>query len=150
MTLSASLPYFAQLVKNKIELALVPSTFNAVFYGDQNKIPSTPVVCVEPDNKTRELIGVPRKTQVTIDILLIVYHSKIAPGGGPQANRIASDEKVEELETFLHLDPQLGGFAIHSMVTRVESGYVSKQEAVLRASRLNFQILTQQMLPQSP
>ena len=36
----------------------------AVYYGDQDRLPVTPAVCVEPDNKARNLKGAQRLTRI--------------------------------------------------------------------------------------
>ena len=155
MSLEHRIPVFANYIKDLIETASKPPeedpgadpvlNVNAVFYGDQNKIPMDRTVCVEPSTTTRMLNGVPRKTLTTIEILVIVYLTKIQ---SPQLNREESDDLIEDIQDLLHSKPNMDGKCIHSMVTRVESGYSSKENAVLRAARLTFEITTQELLPQ--
>ena len=153
MALETRASVFAQAVVDALEAAGTPVDENTppdlnitgVSYGDQNRIPTDRYVCVEPANTVRELNGVPRKTRNVIEILVIVYLTKIQ---SVQANRKESDELIEDIQDLLHQDPTMGGKCIHSMVTRVESGYSTKDNAVLRAARLTFEITTQELLPQ--
>jgi hypothetical protein len=117
-----------------------------VFYGDQDKIPGGLTACVEPSDKTRALTGYPRKTSVDVQIYVILYVNLLQ---GPVNNRLLSDQFAEWVEAVLHADAQLGDTAIQSLVSRVESGYVGKGDAILRATRVTFDIQSQQQLPQS-
>jgi hypothetical protein len=117
-----------------------------IYRSDQNLIPRTPTLCVEPGVKRRELIGAPRKTQSLSELIFLFYVSKL------QDNQINQDEVValaESAEDLLHLDAQMSGLAIHSMVTEVEYGYAVRRSGQFRAVRLVFEIMSQQFLPQS-
>jgi hypothetical protein len=146
MTLQTKISYFADYVQQQIQAACDSQTlpFEGVYYGDQDKIPTTPIVCIEPDDKSNVLNGVPRKTLTTVGLYLIVYVDKVQ---SPQLNRKESDEIVEQLEDFLHADPTMGGAAIHSLVDRIESGSSNKGNTIYRAARITFSITTQQFLP---
>lgn len=129
---------FTTLNSNKEELGVVD-----VFYGDQDRIPRTPTICVEPDEVNRVLNGVPRRVSVNLRAFLICYHSEVR---SPQSNRRDADLLAEAVEETLHQDATLGGLVIHSFATSVQSGYATKNNAVFRASRITFEGTSQQVL----
>lgn len=134
---------FEKLEQNKDDLGLY-----TVLYGDQERLPGYPAVCVEPDNKDRDLNGNPRRTLVTLRVFIILYHGAI---DSPQVNRRVADQKAEAVEAMIHEDPALTvnneDLVIHGMVTRMESGYVRKENTLVRASRLTYEANSQVHLP---
>ncbi len=141
-SLANSLVY--KLDSNKTALGL-----KDVFYGDQERIPRTPAVCVEPGTKERELNGAPRRTLVKITIYLIVYHMQLA---GTQTIRRADDALADDIEAFIHNDPFLKDEfdqdqVISSLVVRIESGYQQKRNSIFRASILTIEMDVQVQLP---
>lgn len=115
-----------------------------IFYGDQERIPRTPAACVEPGEKRRQLNGMPRKTQVDMTVYIIVYHYRIS---SLEEVREDNDELAELIETAVHVDAQLGGNVVDSMVTSIESGYQVKGKSLFRASRLTIEARSQALLP---
>lgn len=152
MALSQSLSEVCTYVFNKLDASAnkIAIGYLAVFYGDQDKLPTTPMICIEPDRKVRTLNGVPRRTLVEFRVHVILYHSGVT---SPQTNRRDADEMAEEIEALLHADPRLGAsagtqLAVNSLVTSIESGYVTKAGSLVRASRLTFDVTSQAQLPQ--
>ena len=143
MTLEWKSSVLAQYVVDRIKLQ-TPSVFDTVFYGDQDRIPGGLILCVEPDKRTRELSGAPRKVAIDVDLYLLVYINKLLDS---EAARKMADEVVEGLEEFLHTDPQMNGQVIHNMVTNTESGYSNKGNTLIRTSRITLSIQSQQFLP---
>lgn len=133
---------FDLLDANRVDLGL-----KGVWYGDQEKIPETPAVCVEMGPKNGELNGVPRRRLVVIDAYIILYHERIQD---EQENQRQSELKAEQVEDLLHQDDTLGGLVIHSMVTTSEPGYVQRGGAKVKASRLTLQCTSQKTLPYIP
>lgn len=115
-----------------------------VYYGDQDNIPVSPVVCVEPDNKSRVLQRIGRGTNVSFTVYLLLYHSSIRD---PQANRRDADRLAENLETLIHNNETANGLVVTSLVSRVESGYATKTNSIMRASRLTVEAESQHRLP---
>lgn len=130
---------FTLLDTNKESLGLM-----AVYYGDQDRLPMTPVACIEPDTKNRDLKGAQRMTAVTLRAYVLVYHSAIT---SPQQNRRDADQMAEDIETLIHSKRSLDGLLIHGMVTAIESGYVTRERTLVRSSRLTYEGLSQQLLP---
>lgn len=146
MGLTDSLVTYAQylynlLNDNKDELGL-----ELVFYGDQTKLGATPAVCVDPNLKTREISGAPRRTAVELSAFIIVYHSKVQDN---QTTRVETDKYSETVESFIHQNAQMGGLVIHSLVSRMESGYLTRSNVQYRTTRLTVDATSQIQLPYS-
>jgi hypothetical protein len=144
MPLTDKMSVIAEYMYNQLLTNMGTLGLAAVYYGDQDKIPTTPVACVEPDTKTRTLNGAPRKTAVDLSLYVLVYHSGLRD---PQSNRQDADILAERIEDFFHEDRTLGDQVIDCMVSTIESGYAQKTNDVMRASRLTLTARTQQMLP---
>jgi hypothetical protein len=127
--------------QNTAELGLA-----ALYYGDQQKIPLTPALCLEPDEKPRELKGAQRMTRVSFRIHMILYYSHV---GSIQDNRRQADKLADAIETLVHTKPTLDGLVIHGMCTDTVSGYVTKDRSMIRASRVTYEALSQKLLPGS-
>lgn len=149
MPLIDSLTDLAKDVKTRIEAQQGPLGLTAVYYGDQERIPTTPAICVEPGQKTRELNGLPRRTEVDLTIYVICYLYNLK---SPEEIREGTDTLGEDIETVLHADAQLRDGSqeptvIDSMVRSVESGYQMKRNSLFRATRLTFVARSQVQLP---
>jgi hypothetical protein len=117
-----------------------------VFYGDQNRIPRTPTACVDPGEKRRQLNGAPRRTQLDIVIYILVYHNAVT---NVEVLAKTNDKLSEDIENVIHLDAQMGGLLIDSMVTNIEFGYASRGKTLYRVSRLTVEGRSQAQLPSS-
>lgn len=123
---------------------------NDLYYGDQERIPRVPSVCVEPGTKTRELEGVPQTTRNTFVVYVLVYMA------GPElmAVRKQCDEIGEAIETVLHQDLQLlnglpessaNETVIHGFVQSFESSYALRP-GLFRTVRMMWQGTTKTRL----
>ena len=141
---SANMVIIAEKILQRIETA--PSdTFTIVpaftAYGDQDRLPSTPAVCVEPGDKDRTLEGVPNMTLNEFTIFVMVYHNKVQDN---QLTRRECDMLAYEIEAYLHEDLQLtlgdpaAPALIHGFVRSNESGYSFKNGTLYRSARLTF------------
>jgi len=144
MTLTNSLVAFADAVKALIEANMDDLGIEWVFYGDQQKLPGSPVVCVEPDLKTNDLHAAKRQVEIVLRCQVLVYTSEVTSG---EENRRNADLLSESIEAVLHLDPTVGGLCIHSIVDSVTSGYASKAGTLVKADRIQFSGLSQSRLP---
>jgi hypothetical protein len=61
--------------------------------------------------------------------------------------RQSDDELAENLEALIHQDGQMGGLVISSLVSSIESGYLMRNKAMFRASRLTVDATQQEQLP---
>jgi hypothetical protein len=152
MALHDSYAELAKDVHSRLEAGAVALGLAAVYYGDQDRIPVTPAVTVEPNGKDRRLNGLPRRTEVTLSCFIFVYHYRL---DSPETIRSDNDELTEAVEAFLHQDAPLRdslgqGTVIDSMVTSIESGVMAKRNTLFRASRLTFEARSQMQLPIAP
>jgi hypothetical protein len=150
MTLTASLAEVTQALVDKLELNADSLGLKGIYYGDQNKLPITPIACVEPDNKDIISISPFRKVEIELTLYIVVYHSYVE---SPQANRQEADLMAESIETLIHADKGLlrtdgTPRVIHCYIKQVTSGYVKKGTSTVRASRLTFSARTQNQLPE--
>jgi hypothetical protein len=128
--------------KLKANAAVLKTSTNVVvdpqdiYYGDQEKFPRTPSICVDPGNRARILQGVSYRTDNNFVLYIYVYHAKVQDN---QITRKEVQQISEAIETLLHSDPQLGGIVIHSFCTLNESGYVYRQNTMYRTCRITFE-----------
>src|SRR4051812_41667019 len=139
--LTGSLSVVCEYIFNMLEINKGRLGLEAVYYGDQNKIPVTPAACVEPDEKPREYKGAQRMTRVSLHLYVLVYHSKVQ---SPQQNRRDADIMAESIETLIHADATLGGLVIDGMCTAVSSGYANRGGTMMRASRIAYEAHSQE------
>ena len=115
-----------------------------VIYGDQDKIPVVPMICVEPSSKRRDISGLPRKTVIDFEAYILIYHGGLQD---TQLSRAQCDLLAEAVEARLHTFPACGGLVITSLVSNLESGVANKGGNFIRATRLTWTARSQVMLP---
>lgn len=123
----------------------------AVHYGDQELIETTPVACIEPISKVflpRQSAG-SRMQDLEFNVAVIIYNSLIT---STDVNRREADIVTEAVETVINSDRQMtrGGqdqLVIHCWSTGYDSGYSSKGGTRLRSSKINFYAKSQFLLP---
>lgn len=146
-SLSTLAQYMVDLIKQPANLATLSIPDAAmVFYGDQQMVPRTPAVAVEPGALTRSLSGkgASGRTDNVFTIYLMAYLAKISSN---QAVRKQSDELAERLVNILHSDRTMGGLVIHGFVTSLESGFAVRGGTLMRTARLTWQGLTKTLIP---
>jgi hypothetical protein len=118
-----------------------------IYYGDQERIPRSPTLCVEPAEKSPELYGASRMTKMDITCYVLVYHSEIK---NVEENRRNADRLAERIADLLNEDGTFKGGAIHCWVSNIASGYATKQNTTMRASRITFSLTSRELLPNNP
>lgn len=116
-----------------------------VTYGDQEKIPRTPFICVESGPKIRELSGIGGKgrTDNRFTVFIMCYISEVR---SVQLNREEADTLAEQVELLLHEDVTLGGKVIHGFVTGIEPGFSTRSGKLMRVARITWQGLTKTLI----
>jgi hypothetical protein len=123
--------FYTILNANKVSLGL-----EDVWFGDQDLLPRTPALCVEPGVKRRELSAAQNMTLNTIDTHFLLYYSEIVE---IQQQRRATVAFAEAIETFLHQNHQtllaVGGqqLTIHGLCTDMDPGYAVKKDRYFSA-----------------
>lgn len=118
-------------------------TVQDVFYGDQQQIPRTPAICVEPDGKKRTIDGVPRRSANEFSLYVLLYVSAVTDS---QSNARQALDLAEQVEDFLHKDPTLGGLLVHSFCSELEPGYRQRKDTLFRACRIKFEGINKTVL----
>lgn len=125
-----------------------------VFYGDQARIPSTPILCVEPELQRNSLYGASRVVKSEVNVSIYVYHSIVQSG---QINRLESDMFTQAVSNLVHTKPQmtdihgLNPLVTHCFVTEIASGMATKGgDRVVATSKITISHTTGGIiLPQS-
>lgn len=149
MTLTARSSTIAQrfytIMKAELELvqfALHPElTIQQVYYGDQDKVPVTPVICVEAGDKRRE--WPPRPTLMSENVLechFIVYHTRMDTS--TQEAKIQADLLGDLIEEYINIqhtrlkDANGDDLVIHGHVVDNDPGYINRGTSRWHASHL--------------
>ena len=101
-----------------------------VLYGDQNRVPTTPTICVEPGETNRTLAGVPKRTENQLVAYIIIYYAKVDTN---QQTKRDTDKYAEGIVRYLddNLTLELngdGGIVIHGHVTNINPGYTFRNQ----------------------
>lgn len=107
-----------------------------IFFGDQEKVPRTPSLCLEPGTKTRDIVPPSASTMNSLSVVFILYHSPVKEN---QQARIELLTFAEALEAYLHQDLQAGGLVTYGYVTSLEPGYVVRGNTLMHAARMTWE-----------
>jgi hypothetical protein len=116
--------------------------FATVFYGDQDKLPTTPTICIEAGVMERSLAsaqGPAGRTLNECTCYIIVYYAKVDSN---QVTKLAGETTSEAVAAFLDTNPQLllAGIdpkVIHGFVRVIDHGYIRK-DTLMYGSRLTW------------
>lgn len=140
----------AEVIANYIYTKLlVPANMtalgvNAVWYGDQTLLPTTPALCVSPGTKKREFQGASYRTLNTIETYVWVYFGKIQD---IQANLHGATTLADAIETLIHSDLTLGGNVVAVLCTQSEPGMINKGGVWVMGARLTFESVSKTTFP---
>jgi len=141
----------AKIVAAQASFTLRPDDGGAidVWYSDQDRLPRTPAICIEPDEKQRTLEGAPNMTINEFTVFILVYHNAVRD---VQVTREECDRLAYEIEKLIHQDLQLTNGdptprVIHGYVRSNESGYTFKQGTLYRTARLTYYGKSKTSLP---
>lgn len=133
----------SRVIKDFIEANKGDLGIEAVYYGDQQTFPTTPVVCVEPALTTRDLSGIPYQTDNLFTVNILVYHELGLEG--IEATQEACDDISELLADEINKEsiaPQFAGgtrfgdVIISGHTSRLEYGYKMLSNRLMRCNRL--------------
>ena len=126
--------YMVTMFEDDITIGL-----KGVSYGDQEKIPQTPWLAVEPGPMDSVTEGASNRQKHTLTMYLILYLARVQ---SKQVTRSEIDAMIKKVVEVLHSDTQLGvlpdNLVIQSWVTRREPGYARKGGALLNAARITW------------
>jgi hypothetical protein len=125
-----------------------------VSYGDQEKIPASPWLCIEPNDKVRDWPPTPTDmTEVQLQCIIFVYHTNVT--GGNEQTRYECDVVAEAVEEYFNVnhrqlrDESGNDLVIYSYCIRNESGYTTRNRTMYRASRITWQARSKMRLTQA-
>lgn len=110
---------------NKASLGL-----SSVWFGDQELIPDTPSLCVEPGTIRRDLQGLPDRTLNAIETYLLLYHSDVS--GSQQKARRDCILVAENIQRYFHknhlrlFDASGNLITIHGFCVEADPGFSFK------------------------
>lgn len=107
----------AKLTTNKQSLGLAD-----ILFGNQQQIPRSPTVVVNPGLKRRELRGVAAPGGRTFNTMIVYVDVHLSKVGDEATERLASHQLAEAIEKVLHADTTMGGIIIHGFVTDSSPG----------------------------
>jgi hypothetical protein len=133
------------------QISLVGSD-GMILYGDQNRVPVTPTVCVESGETVRALAGVGMngRTENNLTAFILVYWAQVDSN---QVTKLAAEQCSENIAKLLDTNPTLalggdGGVVIHGFVTSIDPGYSFKNNnsTLYYSARLTWTGKTKTML----
>lgn len=130
------------LLKASVSNVGVPGVED-IYYGDQEKFPRSPSICVDVNSLQRTLQGFSYRSDNAFIVYIYVHHARIQ---GNQLTRKEAQQISEVITTLIHADPQLGGNVIHGFVSTNESGYTYRQNTMYRTNRLTYEPYTKTRL----
>jgi hypothetical protein len=134
-------------VLDAITAQKVPLALADIWFGEQNKIPRTPAVCVIGDGKSREPAGAPRAVMNTFHVRIDVYVMKVQD---VQVSDMEVLTLADNLETVLHADLTFDGLVFGSLVVSNEQGVFNKAGTNYRSARLSLELKSKTQLPMRP
>lgn len=142
--LNANLPLLkSEDGKASMEESAAATMGPVVFYGDQEKLPVSPCICVDPGTRPRTLNGVSYTGTNDFTVYILVYHARVQDN---QLTRKQVQQISEIAERLMMKDPQMGGLVIHCAVTENESGYVYRNNTMYRTNRITFTAMSRTRL----
>lgn len=144
--INSNVNWAVALLRDPASVARTGAQAPDVWLGDQVKLPRYPAICVEPGPLVRELVGAQRQFATTNDIIIMCYVGRVQDESVNQAQAVDVGQAVVNI---LHEHAQMGGRAIHSYVQRVEPGYATRANTLLRVCRLTFVTMQEELFPAS-
>jgi hypothetical protein len=133
---------FDLLVADKVGANTLGLVNGDVFYGDQDKLPRTPAVCVQASDTTSPLDGVPRMVRRQHETIITVFHAGYDDN---QTTELESQQFADAVADFLDGNMELRDAAgndplvIHGWVVSNAPGYMRVGDNKFRATRLTWQ-----------
>lgn len=148
--LTGSLTDFCKGLQAALNAAIAELAFDGkparVWYGEQERYPTTPSYAVEPVRKNRiEPPKLQRVYEIYFYAQVIGYLTKIHMG--EEVVREKVDRLGEKVQEILDRDHTLGGLTMDLLVTDLESGYAYKQDSKYKAVILTVRGKSQEGLP---
>lgn len=138
----------ARAIKDFLDAEKANLGVSQVFYGDQRRIPVVPAVCVEPALTERPITSTSYQTTNTFTIGIVVYHTSsegievIQEQCDQVSEDVADAVNAEGISSAFAGGTQFGGKIISGHVVRLEFGYRTLNDQLMRANRLVWEGIT--------
>lgn len=121
------------LEDNKLDLDL-----EEVYFGNQNLVPRTPAIMVDPNEIVRTLRQTGHVTENIMEIEMMYFY---ASNKGNEVNTREALLGAEAVADLLNSHPKLtttdgNDLVINGYVTRISSGFVTRRNTIYTAARL--------------
>jgi len=146
MTQMANLLEFSESIEQLLIAHKDDLDLQEIYFGDQDRIASTPAACIEPMTKDNNISpnAASRILTPILEVVVIVYHSAVQSTQQNVREVIAMAQNIEDL---INNQINFGGTVISSYVARLESGFITKAGTPMRATRLSVIAKTRRTLP---
>jgi hypothetical protein len=113
----------------------------ALFYGDQETLPTSPIVCVIPATKRKDWANTGHVTDNFFEMSLLVYQTGL---NDTELIQLECDKLTEAIEDLIDLksttgEGQLGGLITQGICTGIEYGYKRFNDKLARMNRIIYQ-----------
>lgn len=132
--LTADISVLSTYIHGLVEDEKASLSLEDVWYGDQQLIPRTPAVTIEPGRVDTTLNNTGMQATHEFEVELLVYHSELLEVNTTRLECIQLGESIRDL---LNSDKQMDGHVVHGHVSRFEPGYATRQ-VLLQAVRLTW------------
>lgn len=136
-------------VTNKANLITADGT---LFYGDQDRLPTSPTVCVEAGPTVRPMASAAKPggmVENQHEAYILVYYGSVQSN---QDNKIEAEQLAEGIVAFFDSNVRLEGPAgeegivIHGWCTSIDPGYSIKEGTLWTAVRIVWQGISKTVL----
>jgi hypothetical protein len=117
----------------------------AVYYGDQDTLPTSPIVCVIPATKRKDWANTGHKVDNVFEMSLLVYSTGLNDTGSIQHECDVLTEGVEDLLDLKSTPTsqglggdQLGGLITQGLCVGIEYGYKRFNDKLARMNRIIY------------
>jgi len=129
-----------------------------IIYGEQVQIPGGISVIIDSGTKNRTLEGSSAiqvspgvfsggRTRNRMAVTITIYNSTM---GSEEDQRLAVDQKAEEIENFLHQDTSLNNNIMHGFVETWNPGISFKSGTMFRTTQMIYMAQSKTSIPDLP
>lgn len=122
-----------------------------IFYGDQDKIPRTPAICIEPGTKRRTWPPLPTlQSQNDFEIHFLIYHVRM--DASTQEAKMQADLLGDLIEEYINIshtrlkDADDNDLLIHGHVVESDPGYINRGTSRWHATNITWRGLSKTLI----
>jgi hypothetical protein len=126
----------AEALKSMLEAQAPEIGLHAVWYGDQETVPVTPSVAIDPAPTDFNRYGTGHQYAIRFSCAVMLYYAQVT---SQQELQIESDKYTMKVLDAINASKNLDGLIVHGNVVRVEPGVARRAGARFRASRIMWE-----------